>query len=153
MPLQVRLQQISPDAASITALRNEAARQGLGFLDRLVEDWAAGTNRFQAPGEKLLGAFAGEQLVGIAGLNREPYEPAPGRARLRHMYVSRAFRRRGVATALVTHLLEDARTSFEEMRLRTDSAEAAVFYEQLGFSPMPLEGATHIRFLQDRRRP
>ena len=137
----------------MTALREEAAREGFAFLERLAQDWSAGTNRFQDPGEKLLGAFLGDQLVGVAGLNLEPYEPALPRARLRHLYISRAFRRMGVATTLVRHLLEDAREKFDEVRLRTDTAEAAAFYERLGFNPIRLGTATHLMSLRDSPRP
>ena len=147
--LRVDIQQISPDAVGLAALRQEAAREGFRFLERLVDDWAAGTNRFEASGEKLIGAFVGEQLVGVAGLNQEPYEPAPRRARLRHLYVLQAFRRRGVARTLVSHLLKEARDVFDEMRLRTDTTEAIAFYERLGFNPVQLGTATHVRFLRD----
>ena len=136
----------------MTALREEAAREGFQFLERLFADWTSGTNRFGGSGETFVGAFVGDRLVAVAGVNREPYDPAPSRARLRHLYVLRAFRRRGIATILVTHLLEEARKTFDEMRLRTDTAEAAAFYERIGFDPVQLETASHVRILRDDSR-
>jgi GNAT superfamily N-acetyltransferase len=144
---RVDVQQIAPDAIGLPALREEAALDGFRFLERLVNDWAGRINRFEAPGEKLIGAFVAEKLVGVAGLSREPFEPAPGRARLRHLYVLQAFRRMGVGGTLVRHLLEEASEVFDEMRLRTDTAEAAAFYERLGFNPVLLDTATHVRVL------
>jgi len=132
---------------SIEDLRDEAARQGFGFLDRLVHEWTNGTNRFDRAGEQLLGAFVGAQLVGVGGVNREPYDPAPRRARLRHVYVLQDFRRRGVARLLVSRLVLDAAGTFEEVRLRTNAVEAAILYEALGFEPTALPTATHTKRL------
>lgn len=131
----------------MSRLRSEAHSEGFAFLERLVGDWETGTNRFDKPGEKLLGAFLGEQLVGVGGLNREPYDPAPSRARLRHLYVLKAFRRQGIARALVIHLIEAVEPAFDEIRLRTASVDAAAFYEHLGFQRSPLPTATHVRQL------
>jgi GNAT superfamily N-acetyltransferase len=129
-------------------LRSNAHSEGFAFVERLAADWETGTNRFDKPGEKLLGAFLGEQLVGVGGLNREPYDPPPSRGRLRHLYVLKAFRGHGIARALVTHLLEAAEPTFNEVRLRTASADAAAFYEHLGFQRSPISTATHVRQLR-----
>lgn len=113
-------------------------------MDRLLDDWGSGANRFDAVGEELLGAYFGEQLVAVGGLNREPYEPAPRTARLRHLYVLPAYRRRGVGKTLVKHLLDRADAAFDEVRLRTDMPDAAVFYENVGFRRVLLGTATHL---------
>jgi len=132
----------------MSLLCSEARSEGFAFLERLVRDWERGTNRFTGAGEALVGAFVGMQLVGVAGLNREPYDPAPARARLRHLYVLKAFRRQGGARALVTHLVEAARPSFGEIRLHTETDDAAAFYERMGFQPSTLPTATHVRLLR-----
>jgi hypothetical protein len=56
-------------------LEREASAQGFNFLDRLIEEWTTGTNRFDKPGECLLVATDNGHLVGIGGLNIDPYEP------------------------------------------------------------------------------
>ena len=81
----MRIESISLDQVDLPELREEASSQGFRFVERLADDWARGTNRFEGPGEVLFGAFAGQRLIGIGGLNREPYDPAPGVARLRHL--------------------------------------------------------------------
>ena len=49
---------ITPDEPGFSALRAESQAQNLNMLRRLAENWQNGENRFNAPGEKLLGAFA-----------------------------------------------------------------------------------------------
>jgi GNAT superfamily N-acetyltransferase len=140
---RVRIQPVSLDGVNLSELRNAASDEGFGFLDRLAGDWLSGVNRFAASGELLLGAFNGRRLVGIGGLNREPYEPDPRVARLRHLYVAQDIRRQGVGTILVDGLLGHAQGLFREVRLRTDHPEAAAFYEALGFQRLAISTATH----------
>lgn len=139
----LRIERISPNEVNLQPLRDEAARDGFRFLERLAADWADGTNRFDRQGEKLLGAYSGERLIAVGGLNREPYDPVPRAARLRHLYVLRAYRRHGVAKTIVKRLLENAGIDFSAVRLRADTPEAAVFYEKIGFKRVPLDAATH----------
>jgi len=141
MAVDLSIRRISLDRVDLEPLRKQAAQGGFRFLDRLVEDWASGAVRFDRSGEQLLGAFYDGRLVAVGALSCEPYEPAPRTGRLRRFYVSPECRRRGVATALLTRLLEGA-DAFDEIRLRTGSPEAAAFYERAGFAPAPLAEAT-----------
>jgi GNAT superfamily N-acetyltransferase len=125
----------------------EAEQQGFEFMRRLVEEWAAGANRFDHRGECLLGAFSGSQLVGIAGLNRDPYAKADGVGRLRHVYVLASARRHGVGSLLVHHIVQEARHSFHILRLRTTTAPAAAFYLRLGFTRIDEKTASHVMVL------
>ena len=59
-------------------------------------------------------------------------------------YVGKRERQQGVGAALVRHLLAKARGTFRIVRLRTDSPQAARFYERLGFSPSQEPDASHI---------
>lgn len=102
-----------------------------------------GVNRFDLPGERLMLARAGGRLVGVGGLNRDPYAQAPDVGRLRHLYVLRDSRRGGVGTLLVRSILQGAEAHFSLIRLRTDSADAAAFYTRLGFRPVEAPDATH----------
>ena len=56
-------------------------------MNRLFFEWTTGLNAFGQPGERFLGVFAGNRLIGVGGLNRDPYVAAPNIGRLRHMYV------------------------------------------------------------------
>ena len=131
----------------VALLRAEASSEGFRFVDRLIDDWKANINRFELPGERLLGAFSGSDLVGICGLNRDPYSGQDAVCRLRHLYVRRNFRRAGIGSTLVQQLLNEGSASFRLVRIRTDSEEAAAFYLRLGFVPVTDKTASHIKTL------
>ena len=138
--------------SDINTLRSEAAREGFGFIDRLVDDWRSGANRFDQSGELFLGGFLEDKLVAVCGLNRDPYTNQAEIGRLRHLYVEPTQRRRGIASALVRHILGEAEAEsvFQSVRLRTPSHAAAAFYAALGFLRITDETATHTMALHDR---
>jgi GNAT superfamily N-acetyltransferase len=111
----------------IGALEREATEEGFNYLRRLVSEWRTGSNRFDKPGECLLAVTDSGILVGIGGLNADPYRPDGTTARLRRLYVAKAFRRRGIGEALVSALLEKASLQFRLVRLSTDTESASTF--------------------------
>ncbi len=125
----------------------EAERNGFGFMRRLAAEWASGANRFNRPGECLLAAYHGCRLVGVGGLNRDPYASSDGIGRLRHLYVLAAARRLGVGSRLVARILDDAHSMFQVVRLRANTEQAAAFYVRLGFTSTNEEAASHIMVL------
>lgn len=106
-------------------------------------EWESGTTRFDGKGEVLLGAYLGDALVGICGLNKDPYQKQGNVGRLRHLFVSEAGRGHGVGSALVRAILERAKGSFDVVRLRTDPDVRGRFYERLGFKRTSEPDATH----------
>ncbi|WP_165912074.1 GNAT family N-acetyltransferase [Novosphingobium sp. PhB165] len=122
----------------------EAESEGHRSMRRLRDEWSSGANRFQGAGEFLLAAYAGGKLIAVGGLNIDPYSSALGIGRIRHVYVCSQARRRGVGTMLVKHIIVGAGRRFSTLRLRTTTAEAAAFYERLGFHGCNEEAATHI---------
>jgi len=80
----------------IAALLGASLAEGHNLVKRLVDEWNDGTNRFDRPGEIALQARLGTKLVGVGGLNRDPYMDDPGVGRIRHLYVSPHARRQGV---------------------------------------------------------
>jgi len=103
--------------------------------------------RFDQPGEVLLGAFSGPQLLGLCGLNIDPYLENPRVGRLRHLFVAKAGRGKGVGSALVRAILTYAQDHFAIVRLRTDADMRGAFYASFGFRPIEDENATHqLRF-------
>jgi GNAT superfamily N-acetyltransferase len=113
-------------------------------MRRLREDWASGVNRFACPGELLLGAWVGERLVAVGGLNRDPYMSADAIGRLRHVYVLDDVRRLGIGTLIVARIIAEASACFSLLRLRTMTAEGAAFYDRLGFQRASDPFATHV---------
>lgn len=138
---------IPPPWPALAPLIEESRREGFRFLGRLRAEFEDGTNRFDAPGEALLGGYRGSKLVAVGGFNRDPYAAEPRVGRLRHLYVSRAFRDTGIGRALVEALVAVSRPHFDVLRLRTDTPAAARFYEASGFTPAASPHATHHRLL------
>lgn len=89
----------TPDDPGFVALRTESLEQHFNMLRRLAENWQSGKNRFNAPGETLLGAFVNHQLVGVCGINSDPFSPQPRVGRIRHLYISERYRRRASASS------------------------------------------------------
>ena len=118
---------------SLDALLTESEQEGLRFVRRLVDEWTAGTNRFDRPGEVLFAARVGDRLVGVCGLNVDPYAVQTEIGRVRRLYVLPAHRRLGVGRQLVEAVLETARGRFRLLRLLTANPAAARLYESLGF--------------------
>jgi GNAT superfamily N-acetyltransferase len=125
-------------------LRTVAGKEGYNFLDTLVEEWASGENRFDAPGEILCGHLDQGLLVAVGGLNCDPFAGRPEVGRIRRVYVRDAWRNKGVGKALVSALIEEARKHFRCVRLRAENPGAARLYERLGFTPIASPDATHI---------
>ena len=131
------------DEAALAPLIAEGAAGDGPFLVRLRDEWRSGACRFDRPGEFLLGAFEGPRLVGVAGVSLDPYAPADGLGRVRHVYVLKSHRRRGIGRSLMTAILARSRKRFSTLRLRTQRAEAARLYEGMGFVGTDAEGETH----------
>src|SRR5882762_6981156 len=128
-----RLPDLQPER--LAPLIAESERHGLRFVRRLANEWASGVNRFDRPGEALFVARSSTDVVGVCGLNIDPYAAQPKVGRVRHLYVLSAHRRRGIGEQLVTRIIETARGRFERLRLSTSNPEAARLYERLGFHP------------------
>lgn len=118
--------------------------EGHNLVERLVDDWRDGSNRFDGPGEIALEARVVTRLVGVGGLNQDPYIDDPEVGRIRHVYVSPDARGDGVGGALVTALIGHARGRFTRVRLRTVTSAGSAFYTALGFEEIPEEeDSTH----------
>ena len=113
----------------LDSLIEESKRAGYTFLQRTIDDWYSGLNRFDRPGEKLWGLFIGQDLIGVGGLNKDPYILTPKVGRVRHLYIREARRRKGYATLIMNKIMEEARHNFTLLRLFTDNAGASAFYE------------------------
>jgi GNAT superfamily N-acetyltransferase len=139
-------------SGALAALVDESERDGWRFVRRLAEEWVAGANRFDQPGEGLFLARTGGAVVGVCGLNVDPYTAESGVGRVRRLYVLRAYRRHGIGRRLVEAVVRAADGWFRFLRLRTGSPDAAGFYERLGFQPIAdVPDCTHVLDLAEQR--
>ena len=143
-----RVRRIAFDEALFAPLLAEGRAGDGPFLLRLAEEWRQGLLRFDGEREVLLGVFLGDTLAAVGGISRDPYAPAPGLGRVRHVYVASAQRRRGLGRLLLAALLDHAQERFDLLRLRTGSPPAAAFYESLGFRAREAAEQTHELFIR-----
>jgi GNAT superfamily N-acetyltransferase len=140
--LEIRAFRSLPE--DISTLLAVSRGEGHNLVERLVDEWDDGSNRFDRAGEIALEARFGPRLVGVGGLNRDPYIDDSQVGRIRHLYVTPDVRGMGVGRALVIALVDHARESFERVRLRAGADDARGFYLRLGFEETPdEEDSTH----------
>lgn len=131
-------QLIATDAAVFRALRLAGLQEaptafGSSYArekDNTVEDFAGMIAR-----NHLVGAFAGDRLVGVAGFYRSAGEKVEHRGNIWGVYVEPAERGRGIARGLIERLLEHAKTVVTQVHLCvvTDNVAAVRLHEGLGF--------------------
>ncbi len=121
----------------LRGLIEESQTQGFQFVKRLCAEFVCGANRFDRLGEALFGLYDNDELIGIGGLNLDPYRKDIRVGRVRHLYIAKKWRRNSSGAILVNAIIDEARRHFERLTLRTDTAEVAAFYEALAFQPTP----------------
>jgi GNAT superfamily N-acetyltransferase len=139
---------------SLDGLATEAKQEGFRFVQRTIDEWVDGANRFSKPGEILWGVFCDGQCIGIGGLNVDPYATDPGIGRVRHLYISKDFRNQGIASGLLKKIIKRSKEFFRTLRVSThgpgrENPEADKFYEFMGFAKADGEKQTHILIIKD----
>lgn len=147
----VNIERISSlNLGQVTALLEESESEGWRFLRRLVDEWKQGVNRFDKPGEALFAAMDKQKLVGICGLNIDPYADESKIGRVRRLYVLREYRGRGIGRQLVQAAIRAAQGEFSTLRVRTENSAAGLLYERLGFSQTADQAdTTHMLMLEE----
>ena len=114
-------------------LLEDSRNQDIVFVDLLINEWIAKINCFNQEGEVLLLAKDDDRVVGLCGLNIDPYHRVSGLGRVRHLYVLSTKRRQGIGSQLIQQIIQQAKSHFELLNLRTNNAEADKFYLAQGF--------------------
>ena len=126
----------------ISHIRNMAEQEGYHMLNRLVTDFGSGENRFDKEGEKLIGFVSGHMIVGLCGLNVEPTSVNHGR--IRRLYVLPVYRRQGIGTELINHLIAFAGKYYKGVVVNIGNLPVGNFYESIGFEPVNNPSYTHL---------
>ena len=113
-------------------LIEDSQKEGISFVQKLVNEWVTKTNCFNLKGEVFLIA-KDSKVVGLCGLNIDPYYPVSGLGRVRHLYILSSRRRQGIGTLLIQNIIEQARQNFDLLNLRTNNPQADRFYLARGF--------------------
>ncbi|WP_037149929.1 GNAT family N-acetyltransferase [Rhizobium freirei] len=124
-------------------LRREAAADGQRFLERLYAEWQNGVQRFDRAHEILLAIRVNGELAGIGGMTADPDKPSA--MRMRRFYIRPAYRRHGLGRALAMAILGRALPSGTIVTVNTDNADAAAFWQAVGFKFGPKSDFTRCR--------
>ncbi|MFS0615632.1 GNAT family N-acetyltransferase [Lederbergia ruris] len=127
-------------------LIDDSLSEGYKFIERLVNEYKTGSNKFDKKGESLYVAKIGSEVIGIGGLNIDPYLSLPDVGRVRHLYVLRKNRGTGVEKKLLITITDEARKHFRTLRLSTTNNPVADnLYIKCGFSKVEgVHKASHI---------
>lgn len=106
-------------------LVQDSEEEGFNFLIRLINEYKHKVNVFNKTGECLYGIFQWDMLIGVGGLNKDPYTKDNKIGRLRRFYIS-----------------------FEVIVLHADTKQGDVFYTSNGFVKGGLyKGSSHYKLL------
>lgn len=127
-------------AELLAPLVHDSELDGCRHVRRLADEWESGSNRFDRAGERFFVARTSERIVGVCGLNVDPFiqeaviQEAVGR--VRRLYVLRAYRGQGIGRRLVQAVIAAGSGHFDVLRVRTGNPQTDTFYEKLGFQPV-----------------
>ncbi len=124
----------------INHLVKESKEEGFNFLLKLINEYESKRNTFRKTGECLYGIFRKEKLIGIGGLNQDPYTKDNKIGRLRRFYILKDYRRKGLGRILLERIISDAKIYFNIVVLRTDTEQGDRFYTSNGF----VKGAMYV---------
>ena len=128
------IRQVDALPIEIDTLASAADAEGLGMVAQLVTDFVGGVNRFDETGEALWVADAHHRLIGVCGLNQDPFARPEERAgRVRRLYVTPAWRKKGAGSQLADAVANHARQHFAVLTAFTDDPRAQAFYRGRGF--------------------
>jgi GNAT superfamily N-acetyltransferase len=138
------LQMQSLDPFDWAELLDASRAEGHNMVNRLLRDFRAGTNRFDAPGEILLAHAEGQTIVGVGGLNLEPECSFARAGRVRRLYILPRCRAHGLGRSLVDGLASFAASHHDRLTVNVGKLAAGGFYEHLGFTPVEHAHITHV---------
>ncbi|WP_141539136.1 GNAT family N-acetyltransferase [Bacillus cereus] len=129
-------------------LVQDSKKEGFNFIIKLINEYKNKINVFNKTGECLYGIFQEDTLIGVGGLNEDPYTEDNKIGRLRRFYISRDYRRIGLGNVLLNQLLCHAEKYFEVIVLHTDTKQGNAFYTANGFVKGGLyKGSSHYKVL------
>jgi len=146
----IQIRQLEPgDAARLFRLRRQALiEEPFAFLsspeDDSISSPQATRSRLssQSAGSAVFGALDGETLIGMVGLSRDRPLKAAHRACIWGVFVDKEYRRAGIASRLLNHVLDHARQvglSLVYLSVSEKTPGAKRLYESAGFVVWGLE--------------
>ena len=112
-----------------------AQQEGYDFINKLIDEYQSGKNKFDQQGEALLVAFDETKLVACGGLNQQwgDKEIEARIGRVRRFYVHPDYRKHAIGKQLLIALEQEAKAHFSALCLNTDIRGAADFYQKQNY--------------------
>ena len=130
--------------AELDVIIEDSKNQNILFVQRFFDNWVSKINCFDRKGEILLTAKDSDRIIGLCGLNIDPYCSTPKLGRVRHLYVLSLYRKQGIGTRLIEQIIHQAKPHFTVLNLRTYNPQADKFYLNRGFQRSYKRSSTHI---------
>jgi RimJ/RimL family protein N-acetyltransferase len=130
---EIRLQAIADSPSAVWPTHDEEAQRTMPEIEARIG---------QTDNQVVFGAFVDTELVGIAGLRREPLEQVRHKAVLWGVFISSDWRRAGFARRLLSHVTTYARANGVlqiHLGVNAENARARALYHALGFVSYGLE--------------
>jgi GNAT superfamily N-acetyltransferase len=125
--------------ADFAALESDAKADGHALMSRLGAEFATDRAMFHA----IFTCHLDGRLAGIGAITDEP-APAPVPMwRMRRFYVHRDYRRRNVARAIASALLQEAAGKVAIVSVHAGNASAVRFWEAMGFTAVDGQPWSH----------
>lgn len=125
-------------------LVEESVEEGYNFVRRLRDEYINETNNFKNKGELLYFAYIKGKVVGVCGINNDPYLNDKDFGRVRHLYVLKNYRGAGLANLLLDNVVKNSKKHFKTFTLRTFNEIASNLYCKYGFTKKEkYESVTH----------
>jgi GNAT superfamily N-acetyltransferase len=137
----------SIDPYDWTEILESSLSEGHHMVHRLVTDFRAGTNRFDAPGESLFAHIDGNAVVAVGGVNVDEERRFGSAGRVRRLYVIPRCRGNGLARSLLNEIIVRTFRKFDVLTVNVGKLDARGFYEHFGFTPIEHTGITHVKQL------
>jgi len=136
---------------NLNLLLDDSISEGYKMVQKLHDEYTDGSNRFNRFGESLFVAIIDEEVIGIGGLNIDPYLDLFDVGRVRHLYVLPRHRSSGVGKKLLGMIIEEAKKYFRTLTLYTENPIADKLYRNIGFSRAEgIQKASHVLNLEGK---
>ena len=127
----------------IKELQKESKKEGYNIVNKLINDFKSGKNKFNKKREALIVCELDHKIVGICGLNIDPINSKRGR--VRRLYVLPQYRNKGIGRKLVKEIINYSRKHFKSISTNIGKLTISKFYEELGFKKYDKEKViTHL---------
>lgn len=132
----------------LETLAQSAEADGFTMVRRLIDNFRNGSNQFDKVGEGLFFVRDGDALIGVGGVNVDPYYDDAEIGRIRHLFILPERRGEGIGRKIMQHIEQHAAQHFSRLQLFTPTVAASNFYEAIGYKPTSsLERVSHIKHL------